>query len=128
MASHNAKEGTLGGTKTTSSKEIISDTRAISFLEIPFGMITHTTIMAIRTTDIMTIMRRDYFETITAMQKELTQLGYYHGPVDGLIGSGNGSGDSVVPICRQASRYRSDRRSDIESAEDQLEINSSIDR
>jgi hypothetical protein len=28
----------------------------------------------------------DYSETITAVQKELTQLGYYHGPVDGLIG------------------------------------------
>ena len=25
-------------------------------------------------------------ETIVAVQKELTQLGYYHGPVDGLIG------------------------------------------
>jgi peptidoglycan hydrolase-like protein with peptidoglycan-binding domain len=25
-------------------------------------------------------------ETIVAVQKELTQLGYYHGQVDGLIG------------------------------------------
>jgi peptidoglycan hydrolase-like protein with peptidoglycan-binding domain len=25
-------------------------------------------------------------ETIVAVQKELAQLGYYHGPIDGLIG------------------------------------------
>ena len=28
----------------------------------------------------------DYPQTIVAVQKELTQLGYYHGQVDGLIG------------------------------------------
>jgi hypothetical protein len=28
----------------------------------------------------------DYSQTIVAVQKELTQLGYYHGQVDGLIG------------------------------------------
>ena len=57
MASHNAKEGTLGGTKTTSGTEIISGTGAISLLEIPFGMITPTTGMAIPTSAIMTKMR-----------------------------------------------------------------------
>jgi peptidoglycan hydrolase-like protein with peptidoglycan-binding domain len=25
-------------------------------------------------------------ETIVAVQRELSQLGYYHGPIDGLIG------------------------------------------
>ena len=49
-ASHNTKERTLRGTK------IISGTRDISFLEIPFGMITHTTGMIIRTTAIITTM------------------------------------------------------------------------
>src|ERR1700736_4885441 len=50
IASHNTRERTLRGT------EIISGARDISFLEIPFGMITHTTGMIIRTTAIMTTM------------------------------------------------------------------------
>src|SRR5438132_11857610 len=48
IASHDTKELTLRRTK------IISDTMGISFLEIPLGMITHTTAMTIRTTAIMT--------------------------------------------------------------------------
>lgn len=39
--------------------EIISGTREISFLEVPLGMITHTTGMIIRTTAIMTTMLTD---------------------------------------------------------------------
>src|ERR1700752_4460505 len=44
IASYNIKERTSRGT------EIISGTMEISFLEIPSGMITHTTDMIIRTT------------------------------------------------------------------------------
>src|ERR1700740_3025159 len=44
IASYNMKERTLRGTT------IISGTMDISFLEIPFGMITHTTDMIIHTT------------------------------------------------------------------------------
>jgi hypothetical protein len=39
--------------------EIISGTREISFLEVHLGMITHTTVMIIRTLAIMTTMLAD---------------------------------------------------------------------
>ena len=39
--------------------EIISGTREISFLEVPLGMITHTTGMIIRTMAIITTMLAD---------------------------------------------------------------------
>src|SRR5262249_34730254 len=61
-ASQGTKERTLHGTGITSGTEIISDTTVIisdttgiSFLEIPFSMITHTGI-TIRTMAIMTTM------------------------------------------------------------------------
>jgi hypothetical protein len=86
IASHNTKERTLRGTK------IISGTRDISFLEIPLGMI-------IPYYGYYDDNAGDYSdgqsspaevtpsqETIIAVQKELTQLGYYHGHVDGVIG------------------------------------------
>src|ERR1700736_6410017 len=57
IASHKTKERTLRGTKVISGTESISGTSDISLLEIPFGMITHTTGMIIRTTVIMTTMR-----------------------------------------------------------------------
>jgi len=50
IASHNTKERALGGTK------IIPDMEIISLLEIPFGMITHTMGMIIRTTALMMTM------------------------------------------------------------------------
>ena|ERR1700751_4455324 len=86
MASHNAKEGTLGGTKTTSGTEIISGTGAISLLEIPFGMITPYYGYGYPYFGYYDQNAGDYSETITAVQKQPTQLGYYHGYVDGLIG------------------------------------------
>jgi hypothetical protein len=86
IASHNTKERTLRGTK------IISGTRDISFLEIPLGMI-------IPYYGYYDDNAGDYSdgqsspaevtpsqETIIAVQKELTQLAYYHGHVDGVIG------------------------------------------
>jgi hypothetical protein len=56
IASHKTKERTLRGTKVISGTKSISGTIDISLLEIPFGMITHTTGMIIRTTVIMTTM------------------------------------------------------------------------
>src|ERR1700704_81741 len=56
IVSHKTKERTLRGTKVISGTEIISGTSDIFLLEIPFGMITHTTGMTIRTTVIMTTM------------------------------------------------------------------------
>jgi hypothetical protein len=50
IASPNAKERTLRGTEVISGTGIISGTTEISFLEIPFGMITPTTGMIIPTT------------------------------------------------------------------------------
>ena len=106
IASHNTKESTLPSTEIVSTTEIISGTTDISFSEeIRFCMITHTTMgMIIRTMTIMgtmptTISGVTYNagdhdgqpsvgegNTIIAVQQELTQLGYYHGPVDGQIG------------------------------------------
>ena len=106
IASHNTKESTLPSTEIISTTEIISGTTDISFSEeIRFCMITHTTMgMIIRTMTIMgtmptTISGVTYNagdhdgqpsvgegNTIIAVQQELTQLGYYHGPVHGQIG------------------------------------------
>jgi hypothetical protein len=108
IASHNTKESTLPSTEIISTTEIISGTTDISFSEeIRFCMITHTTIGMITHTTMgmithtMTIMGTmpttisgvtynagDHDgqpsvgegNTIIAVQQELTQLGYYHGP------------------------------------------------
>ena len=96
IASQNTKERTLRGT------EITSGTTAISFLEVPLG------------TEIPNSYDYPYYgynnyndgdyydgqysqsevtpsqETIVAVQKELAKLGYYHGPIDGLIGPQTG--------------------------------------
>jgi Putative peptidoglycan binding domain len=96
IASQNTKERTLRGTK------IISGTTVISFLEVPLG--TEIPIrMIIRYYGYNNYNDGDYYdgqyspaevtlsqETIVAVQKELAKLGYYHGPIDGLIGSQTG--------------------------------------
>jgi hypothetical protein len=62
IPSQNTEEG-ISSTGIASSTEIVSGTIAISFLEVPFCMITPTTGMIIRTgtTDIRTIDRTTAF-------------------------------------------------------------------
>ncbi len=126
IASQNTKERTLRGT------EIISGTTAISFLGGSFGY-GDTYSYDYPYYGYNDYNDGDYYdgqyssaemtpspETIVAVQKELAKLGYYHGPIDGLTGPQTERAISWFQSIDQLSATGSDRRSDIESATDQL--------